>query len=309
MRNLWLILVVLAACKKDDAPTSKVVAHDAMPKPPDVDDTAPVEPYADGGDCKDEPACEAACTAKKSRACAALGELRKLTPTDACKLGDGVACIGSAMSVAGDEAKVAARATLTASCDAGDAVSCHELAGLERHGQLGPRDTTTAQVHDRKACDLGLAQGCFETFDPERALAIDLTACDRGDLEACAGAMTPAEQLGPDRLLRVRRRVEKVLDQACATDADACYLGTLVAAEPAAVSSWWLRADALWTKACEGGDRDACVELAAVLAPGEDATPPPQLDRHKDPFRGRKYWQKACELDPKDEAACTEAKR
>ncbi len=121
--------------------------------------------------------------------------------------------------------------------------------------------------------------------------------------------MTPAEQLGADRLLRVRRRVEQVLDKACETDAEACYQGTLVAADPGAVASWWLRTDALWTKACDAGDRDACIELASVLAPGEDATPPPQLDRHKDPFRGKKLWQRACELDPKDEVACAEGNR
>lgn len=309
MRNLWVVfLLVSAACRKDEPETSAVVKHDATPAKPLVDDTAPIEPFASGADCDGEAACDAACKASRSRACRALGALRKLALPEICALGDGLACFEAAMATPG-ALEVTARDTLTRSCDLGDAVSCHHLADFDRHGTLGRRDTTAAQVLDRKACELGLAQGCFETFDYERALAIELTACDRGDIEACGGAMAPAQQIGGDRPDRVRRRLERALDRACETDAEACYQGTLIAGNAASVATWWTRADKLWAAACDAGDRAACLELAAVLAPGEDATPPPQLDRHRDPFRGKKYWKRACELDASDTLACAEASR
>ncbi len=306
MRNLvWILL--LAACNKEDASTSRVTKHDAAPPPSEIDDTPPAEPlFVSGEGCKTEAECEPLCTKQLARACRELGKLRGLAPADVCKLGDGLSCFELAVTGAGDAA--VARATLTASCDHGDAVSCYELAGFEDHGALGGRDTTAAITLRRKACDLGYAQGCFEIGDPTRALALALTACDHGDVVSCGGAMPFAEQIGVERAERVRRRLERALDKPCETDAEACYQGTVVAAGPASAAKWWERADKLWTAACDAGDRSACLELAAVLWPGPDSTPPPQLDRHRDPLRGKKMWQRACDLDPKDEATCAQAK-
>jgi len=310
MRNGWpVLLLLLAACRKDEPETSKVVKHDAAPAPSPVDDTAAVDPIAETGPgCTDDATCTARCALRFSRACR---ELARGDVARACAEGDGLSCFEAAVAAPADQRaalETTARETMTRSCDAGDAMACHDLAHLDRHGLLDRRDVAGAQVLDRRACELGLAQGCFETFDVERALAIHLTACDRGDVEACAGAMAPAEQINAERAARVKRRVVPVLARACETDPDACYQGALVADDASVITKLWARADAQWTAACDGGDREACVELATVLAPGVDDAPPPQLDRHRDPFRGRKLWQRACALDPEDELSCEAAK-
>ena len=76
-------------------------------------------------------------------------------------------------------------------CDAGDALSCGRLGNMLMRGDGVAKDLRRAEVHEARACSLGLAVSCanwgalISSRAPEQAFKAYARGCDGGDKVSC----------------------------------------------------------------------------------------------------------------------------
>jgi serine/threonine-protein kinase len=250
------------------------------------------------------------CELGGARACVEAGELERARTlaAGACALGDAEGCAALA---AADTTTGAASTRFVPACRLGDLDACTAAAADPADPKSGAllEDTCAAQVpgacvalghrlvNDQPeralavwedACGRGGDHGCLELGDatalglggldkdePRASLAYR-KGCDGGDGRACTKL---AERLAAGLGLRKdERKARATAERACSLVAAECGLAAGFAALGQGGAADLERATSLYTRACGGGDRRACVlkddPLAATRpdagAPGTD---------------------------------------
>ncbi len=180
----------------------------------------------------------------------------------------------------------------TLACDAGDAAGCMLLA-WENKG------TGKAVDLFKKACDLGLPDGCAAAgkayFDGEgisqdtrQSLALFERGCLQGSAAACvAEAFQYAVGRGvPQDDVRATERYLRACDGG---DASGCYNLGLMAETGRGTDQDFTRAVTAYTEGCEGGSYLACTNLGFLVENGR-GTP-------ADEAKAAGYYRRACDGD------------
>lgn len=237
-----------------------------------------------------------ACAAGSARACSSLGSAYEAgtgVPKDdahaarmyrgSCDMGFADACSRvAAMEESGRGVKAdagAAAADYTKACDGGVAEACATVAIATGLGNGVPRDEARAAELFQKGCDGASTRACVGlgvayaygrgvAKDDVRAASLLKSPCSSGSALACRelaniyGNISSTARDDHKALILYLRACEDAEDLAsCSSAATLVAAGRGIDADPA-------RAAWLWTKACMGGNPNACTWLGFSLLRG-----------------------------------------
>ncbi len=228
---------------------------------------------------------------------------------------EGASCVEEAEAAMWEGNPEAAMEPLRKSCEpedeAGDPISCFNLAKLYYSGEGGEKDLEKSARFYELACELTHEESCELRMDLARndgvgdedvAMTYALKGCEGGRSKACMGAadMERAKltgAAGEDKL-----RAAELYEKACALgDGDGCaWAGDLLFnPDPKSDFEHKARALAAYNSACVGYNGHGCLQLALCMYHGIGTNP--SVERARDQFKN------ACELGVED--GCVNQKR
>lgn len=203
---------------------------------------------------------------------------------DACRVGDGSACLHLAGET-WDEDKLAAWSWYNLACDAGDAVGCSASGRMQLYGQDGVAEDPAAALRRlQRAVDKGLRnamlhlgnakfEGAGTARDLAGAMDLYLRACAMGDPWAC-GNLGTSVVWRHSSLVDVTSAIA-LMRLACEQgDESSCfYLGDAFSMDDDAVTNDLPRALWGYDLACEQEDEEGCARAAQLRAADEALEP------------------------------------
>jgi TPR repeat protein len=201
---------------------------------------------------------------------------------------------------------------LAASCRAGTAGACTQLAHVFARGEGVARSLERAARLFKDGCSGGDGEACSElavlwglgdgvvAADEVEAQRLWRRACDLGHAPACFGLALarefgePGAASSDEALALVSKACEDGYAEACKGMAAAHALGQGMPKDPTRAEQLWQRALELRSRACDAGSAEACLEVAdmytAPMSGLEAARRPPGS---ADPGRNLDYRRRA----------------
>ena len=181
-----------------------------------------------------------------------------------------------------------------AECNAGGALGCYNLAIFEHLGRTGPSNPAKSMTLNRRACDLGLADGCanlaVQLLEEENGVAraerLSTKACRRNSATGChtRALIYEGKYGGPAN----PHKAEPLFDKACRLGhGAACYRQGFNLARQARSGAQWQKVSDLYLTACDAGNAAGCNALGTLAAEGRTGQP--------DGTTARTYFDLGCE--------------